>query len=479
MIVKFPYSNNYIKIQIIFDFLNNSKPPDFIIIDENNNNFLLDYFYISNDWNFKESSSLYFSLLKIKNSFTKLQNKRLIQEIEKNLKSSEENSNFDMNMNNDSNMNMNFNGNENNEYNNDIRYLWQFIKSIHNRVVKKIQNYTYMNSNLNLNQNEKLINVSKQSNLSNSNTSKSEVLKNNINFFISSPTKSQSLTVPEKSNSFFINNLRKEIELINIEAVKEKLPEIYFSYNTNKNNIDYIDYKNFLIISYPLDIEFNSKNLIKYPYIDIRIFLNFDLKFQMDFHVPEFIETNLSRNKEEKYDIKEYEFYLERFEKSVYGYLKDYSFREKVIKNIIELNLGFTLEIDSSSYRSLSQCLYIKEQINLDLKYSRNNFNSSISSKNNSNSNKNNYKNILIKYSFDRKDENIFNINLIDTDEMVSINTKKINYSNSNSNSNFNNNSNSNSNSNNNNNTNSYYNKSEKEINHIINGVLEFVINNI
>lgn len=411
MIVKFPYGSKSIDIQIIFDFLNSSNPPDFIILEENN--ILLDYFYLINDWNFKESSSLYFSLIKIKNSYTQSQNKRLIEEIENNKKISEENFNNE------------------NEYNNNIKFLWSKIKSIHSLIIKKIKSNKKSLENLN-----KSVLINENFNKTSTEKIKDRFERSFLNNKSDLMSSNKSATINSKNNHKYV---KKEIEKINEETIKEKLPEINFSYKKNKTNIDYTDYKDYITISYPFDIEFNSKNLIKYPYVDITIYLNFEHKFTIDFHVPDFIEADNSRNRNEKYDLKEYDFYLERFEKGVHAYLKDFNFRERIIKGIIDLNLGFTLEIDSSSFKNFAQSLYLKEQI---ISSSKNSQSTSV---------KYSYRNIMVNYIFDKIDENIFIVNLIDTDEFMSINSKKIILGQ----------------------------RTEKDLNDIINEVLEFIINNI
>ena len=73
MTVYYPYCNNNIIIEILFDNINYSNPPDFIII--NNENFLIEYNKIIKNWNFRDSSSLYFCLFKIKKEFSIRQEK--------------------------------------------------------------------------------------------------------------------------------------------------------------------------------------------------------------------------------------------------------------------------------------------------------------------------------------------------------------------------------------------------------------------
>ena len=78
MIVKFPYSSRELDIQIIFDNYDYSTPPDFIILKDDN--FIIDYQEIIKEWNFKESSILYKTLNKIKETYSlHLENKFLAE----------------------------------------------------------------------------------------------------------------------------------------------------------------------------------------------------------------------------------------------------------------------------------------------------------------------------------------------------------------------------------------------------------------
>ena len=68
IIVKFPYGNDTLDIQVIFDVVDLSSPPDFIILNECNT--FMDYSEIIKNWNFKESKTLYESLYKIKELYS-------------------------------------------------------------------------------------------------------------------------------------------------------------------------------------------------------------------------------------------------------------------------------------------------------------------------------------------------------------------------------------------------------------------------
>ena len=64
MLVHFPYCLTEITIQVVFDPFDNSLPPDFIIIK--NGDFLISYKYITENFSFRNSNSLYLSLFRIK-----------------------------------------------------------------------------------------------------------------------------------------------------------------------------------------------------------------------------------------------------------------------------------------------------------------------------------------------------------------------------------------------------------------------------
>jgi hypothetical protein len=81
LIVKFPFGPKDLEIQIIFDNYDYSVPPDFVIIKEDS--FIIDYGEIIKDWNFKESSSLYKTLSKIKEKYILYMENRFYAEMMK------------------------------------------------------------------------------------------------------------------------------------------------------------------------------------------------------------------------------------------------------------------------------------------------------------------------------------------------------------------------------------------------------------
>ena len=97
-IVKFPFGVTTIDIQVIFDNTDSSSPPDFILL--NNFDYIIDYDQIISEWVFRDSSSLYNSLLLIKKIYEEKQQQKLLEIIshainkEKEYQGNKENSNY-------------------------------------------------------------------------------------------------------------------------------------------------------------------------------------------------------------------------------------------------------------------------------------------------------------------------------------------------------------------------------------------------
>jgi hypothetical protein len=79
MVVNFPYGVSRLPIQVIFDKLDYSSPPDFILIKDS---IVMNYRDIIQEWNFRESSSLYTALSKIRLQFSAEQERRLREKTE-------------------------------------------------------------------------------------------------------------------------------------------------------------------------------------------------------------------------------------------------------------------------------------------------------------------------------------------------------------------------------------------------------------
>ena len=97
-IVKFPFGVTTIDIQVIFDNTDSSSPPDFILL--NNFDYIIDYDQIISEWVFRDSSSLYNSLLLIKKIYEEKQQQKLLEIIshainkENQYQGNKENSNY-------------------------------------------------------------------------------------------------------------------------------------------------------------------------------------------------------------------------------------------------------------------------------------------------------------------------------------------------------------------------------------------------
>ena len=75
IVVKFPFSISTLDIQVLFDNLDYSSPPDFVPLVDN---IMINYNDIIDSWNFKDSSALYHSLNKIKEIYSKENEKKLL-----------------------------------------------------------------------------------------------------------------------------------------------------------------------------------------------------------------------------------------------------------------------------------------------------------------------------------------------------------------------------------------------------------------
>lgn len=449
MIVKMPYSNRTLDIQIIFDFMNSSNPPDFIFVKDDN--FLIKYNEIIRDWNFKDSSTLYSSLARLKHLYSEAQEKRLKEEIE-NLY--QENIEF-----------------SHNDFKTDIQDIWKYINKIYLLIKTKMKKYTNINPNT---FNDRNINNTFSQNSGNQVFKKmnsSTLQNNNDEFFNINEINSKELNKNRQQmnkslniNSIINNHLNENAlndDSLNISG-QEILPEISFSYSNSNMINDYTDYKNFITISYPLDIEIRSRNIPRFPFVNISVFINYDMKFKIDFIAPFFVNTSYFKYRADYFDLKNFEYSIENFENSVYEYFRDMNCRETIINRIINMNLGYTLEIDSSGFRKISQYIHCNEQSNIkkniDFEFKKNQQPNKLLSKNTQGVVSSPYSktlpfyfNLIVSYVFEKDDIKILNVNLIDSDKLTNIAQKKFSFANS----------------------------SEKELDNLINNILEFVINNI
>jgi len=536
MIVKIPYCNKTLDIQVIFDSINNSNPPDFILIKEET--LLYNYQELIKEWNFKDSSTLQFCLLKIKNLFLLSQEKRLRAEIERNAYKDDA---ADVIMRGGEISDYNNFKDEADDFGNAIPNLWKTIEKVFNKLKSKMskykfvdvnnlfgnckannslsgannanfsasgskssfsgsgmkprqnaysnnnyfsyltpnndlnknfsdnlnnkapQNYIYGNKDhdeININEIPSVTNNTKQSkmpNHSNSNNNSNININNTYNNINNPP--SSNLNLQHQSsfntqNSNYNNNSNKN----NNFPLLEILPEISFSYNQKDSSalfLEYTEYKHCICFAYPLDLELRSRNVPRFPYILVTIYLNYDMKFKLDLLTPSFInvsnfKTNnnisakfSSSSSNEFFDLKNFDYVLDNYEISVLDYFRDMACRETIVNKILNLNLGFTLEIDSAGFRKFSQYIHCNERSNF-----KNNNNLNLSKKGDRSSSQSSsnflaspnqkaayqsFFNFIICYTFGKEDAKVLQVNIIDSDQLSNICTKKFPYSNSNS----------------------------------------------
>lgn len=535
MILKVPYCNRTLDIQVIFDSINISNPPDFILIKEEN--LLLNYTEIIKDWNFKDSSTLHHCLLKLKNLFSLAQEKRLKEEIEKNAFKAAADAD-DIHMRDDT-------GNYNHykdadDFSNAVPNLWKLIDKVFFSIKSKMSKYknvdlnnlfancetnnlyanssnSFMNSSFNAS-GKKPQNSASQSfnNANNNNTNLSEkILENlnkkssnsNINFAsnkdsndheeidineipashevkkISAVNSNQIRTRNQSNlNSNSNNNINSSYNNImntpnsNLNSLNESnynnnfnnifinntnitpnnnnnynyplleiLPEISFSYNQKDSAaflLEYTEYKNFISFAYPLDLDLRCRSTPRFPYVLVTIYLNYDFKFKLELLAPSFINIsnfkNFLANKfstNENFDLKNYETVIEKYENCVLDYFRDMACREAIVNKILNLNLGFTLEVDSASFRKFSQYIHCSERSNFK------NFNFNLSKKASQGSSNFSaspnpkafpfFFNFIVCYSFDKDDAKVLQVNIIDSDLLSNISNKKFSFNSS------------------------------------------------
>ncbi len=162
------------------------------------------------------------------------------------------------------------------------------------------------------------------------------------------------------------------------------------------------------------------------------------MKFKLDMQIPSFINISTLRNikANEYFDIKNFEYIIENYEITVNEYFKDMNLRETIINKLINLNIGFTVEIDSSGFRKFSQYLHINEfsnikfKSNIDIKLNKKISNSTNTNYFGSPKSKNLpfYFNLFICYVFDREDAKVLSVNIIDCDQLTNIANKKFQF---------------------------------------------------
>ena len=315
MTVFYPYCNKNIIIEILFDNINNSNPPDFIII--NNGNFLIEYNKIIKNWNFRDSSSLYFCLFKIKKEFSIRQEKNFREICE------------------------------------------EFRIFPHN---------------------------------------KSSFLKNVINI----KQKEEILDFCEKI-LFFIKNVVNEYSKI---SGIFKVVDIYIEYDEKNKNEPHL-----IIFSYPLDIYLRSKHIKRMPYVHICIPIdNIDKKFWMELTLPNYISKDYFHFLKEHESLNNFKRYIKGFDNYIYVQIINMNNREEMIKNILNMEIGYPLEIDTRNFESFSLLFIyqLKEIKNGKTKITNKNF--------------------ILKFLFNNEEKKIFEVQILDTIILTILIRRKINY---------------------------------------------------
>jgi hypothetical protein len=295
VIVKFPYSYKTLDMQVIFDNLDYSTPPDFLFVKEtltnNNININIDYEEIIKDWNFKESSTLYNSLNKIKEKYSIHQEKKFKEEIKNSSLNSNNNINEEME-------NFNLISNRNDS---ETMSIFEHIDKIITKIKSKFINY-------------------KQ--IPRSSTFLDLVLNYGVHNF-------------NTNNNLYGQNLNKNKTF---EKVKE-------------NNLRF---DNHIIISYPVDFLIRSRNLNRSPVINIYIPITYDMRFYMDITTPHFVSFHDFKISNDFFDLRNFNEVMIKFENQLFDYLREMQLRENLITKIIEANIGFPLEVDTYNYSKFS-----------------------------------------------------------------------------------------------------------------------------
>lgn len=265
MLVHFPYCLSYLPIQVIFDNLDNTSPPDFIITK--NGLFLLQYKSITSTWLFRSSSSLYTCLSKIKECYSLEQEKRLLAFIKTEFEKQLDNNNF---------------ANNNNQINNYKNAIYENIEKIIYYKKSEISKYKIVN----------------------------------------------------KEHIFFDCD--------------------YTSSTTDNNN------NKIITLSYPLDCYIKSRKIQRMPVINICIPVdeNYEMKFWMQLTIPDFIGKDCFNILKETEEISNYKPYIQGYEGFVYKQFANMKAREEMIQHIVNMNIGFVLEVDTLNFLSCN--IYFK-----------------------------------------------------------------------------------------------------------------------
>jgi hypothetical protein len=326
--VKLPYSVKTLDIQVIFDNIDCSLPPDILFVKENN--ILVDYEQVFKNWNFKESSSLYVSLIKLKEIYSQKQEIIFLEESQ-NINNFISANNYDSNL--------------------EILFTLENIVELINYTKNKIKNYKHT----------------------------------------------------KNANIEMILNYGYHMENLSNQNLMENM-------------------KNSIIFSYPLDINFRSRNVTRSPSVSIIVPICKDATFYMSLIIPHYLSPPSQNFQDEVFYLKNFESHISIYEREVLNYFKLLNSKELILNKIVESNIGFPIEIDTFSFNNLT--LYFHHNKNTNV------LNSSLKGKSVSSVTPSvgAIKNLLLYFQF-IKEENKLEFTIINCDMLKVENKIKYDYS--------------------------------------------------
>jgi hypothetical protein len=326
--VKLPYSVKTLDIQVIFDNIDCSLPPDILFVKENN--ILVEYEHVFKNWNFKESSSLYVSLIKLKEIYSQKQEYIFLEESQ-NINNFISANNYDSNL--------------------EILFTLENIVELINYTKNKIKNYKHT----------------------------------------------------KNANIEMILNYGSHMENLSNQNLMENM-------------------KNSIIFSYPLDINFRSRNVTRSPSVSIIVPICKEATFYMSLIIPHYLSPPSQNFQDEVFYLKNFESHISMYEREVLNYFKILNSKEQILNKIVESNIGFPIEIDTFSFNNLT--LYFHHNKNTNV------LNSSLKGKSVSSvtPSAGTIKNLLLYFQF-LKEENKLEFQIINCDMLKVENKIKYDYS--------------------------------------------------
>lgn len=278
MLVHFPYCNTTLTVQVIFDIFDFTSPPDFIVL--NDEYLFLDYNEVIKNFSFRESSSLFFALFRIKQIFSSNQLKKILSLIQKE-------------------------------------------KSSKNQNTQMSPSHFFAASNIR------------------------EVTT--VDFI-------------EKMIIFINSNLKS------YKAIPKSLVslDILIKYEEDRTTISQV------ILSYPLDISVRGRSIKKAPILNIIVPFDSEMKFWVELDLPHYVGREGFNMLKESEDLNNFKTYISLYEKFILTQISLMKSREEMILFIIDMDLGFLIEVDTKNF--LYVCFFLsvrieEKTINLALKF--------------------------------------------------------------------------------------------------------------